>query len=207
MTARGTVNGLVMGIFIAIPSGMGVALSVLGRNSGGLTGVAISLSLLPPAVNAGICWMTAVFYKTGIVEPADSDETDYAFVGSMSFCLTLINICCIFVGGCTMFYLKEVTPIKEKNTFWSRDVKIERGHNDSTLNTATHTIKMGIKAALELKEALAMEGKLHEDGEGLEKMHYDQYDDNMKLAEAKRRGLAADVRYSSLVLCNIRYIT
>ena len=66
---------------------------------------------------------------------------------------------------------------------------------------------MGIKAALELKEALAMEGKLHEEGEGLEKMHYDQYDDNMKLAEAKRRGLAADVRYSSLVLCNIRYIT
>lgn len=92
MTARGTVNGLVMGIFIAIPSGMGVALSVLGRNSGGLTGVAISLSLLPPAVNAGICWMTAVFYKTGIVEPADSDETDYAFVGSMSFCLLLSSI-------------------------------------------------------------------------------------------------------------------
>ena len=95
-----------------------------------------------------------------------------------------------------MFYLKEVTPIKEKNTFWSRDVKIERGHQGSTLNAATHTIKMGVKAALELKEALAREGKLHEEGEGLEKMQYDQYDDNMKLADAKRRGLAANVRYT-----------
>lgn len=53
MVNRGNANGLVMGVCVAIPSGMGVALSVLGRNSGGLTGVAISLSLLPPAVNAG----------------------------------------------------------------------------------------------------------------------------------------------------------
>ena len=53
MVNRGNPNGLIMGIAVAIPSGMGVALSVLGRNSGGLTGVAISLSLLPPAVNAG----------------------------------------------------------------------------------------------------------------------------------------------------------
>ena len=53
MVNRGNANGLVMGVAVAIPSGMGVALSVLGRNSGGLTGVAISLSLLPPAVNAG----------------------------------------------------------------------------------------------------------------------------------------------------------
>ena len=45
MTSRGSAYGLVTGMFIAIPSGMGVALSVLGRNSGGLTGVAISLSL------------------------------------------------------------------------------------------------------------------------------------------------------------------
>ena len=47
MVNRGSATGLVLGMFIAIPSGMGVALSVLGRNSGGLTGVAISLSLLP----------------------------------------------------------------------------------------------------------------------------------------------------------------
>ena len=99
MINRGTPNGLVMGIFVAIPSGMGVALSVLGRNSGGLTGVAISLSLLPPAVNAGLCWMAAILYRNGTVPRAPGDDTDYALTGTLSLCLTLVNICCIFIGG------------------------------------------------------------------------------------------------------------
>ena len=49
---RGVLRGLVPGLMIAIASGIGVALSVLGGNSGSLVGVAISASLLPPAVNA-----------------------------------------------------------------------------------------------------------------------------------------------------------
>ena len=95
MTSRGSATGLASGMLIAIPSGMGVALSVLGRNSGGLTGVAISLSLLPPAVNAGICWMAAALYSTGAATKNDGDTTDYAFVGSFSLLLTLVNIVCV----------------------------------------------------------------------------------------------------------------
>lgn len=49
-------TGLFVGIAIAIPSGMGVALSVLGNNTSSLVGVAISASLLPPLVNAGMLW-------------------------------------------------------------------------------------------------------------------------------------------------------
>ena len=45
-------RGLLVGMLIAMPSGVGVALSVLGGNTGSLVGVAISASLLPPAVNA-----------------------------------------------------------------------------------------------------------------------------------------------------------
>ncbi len=52
MVGRSTVRGMVVGVLIAIPSGAGVALSILGGNSGSLVGVAISASLLPPAVNA-----------------------------------------------------------------------------------------------------------------------------------------------------------
>lgn len=37
---------------MAIPSGAGVALAVLGEYTSSLVGVAISASLLPPAVNA-----------------------------------------------------------------------------------------------------------------------------------------------------------
>jgi uncharacterized hydrophobic protein (TIGR00271 family) len=56
MLNRGDQFGLSSGILIAIPSGVATALSTLGRNSSGMVGVAISLLLLPPAVNAGMCW-------------------------------------------------------------------------------------------------------------------------------------------------------
>lgn len=52
MVGRGQLRGIIVGVFIAIPSGAGVALSILGGNAGSLVGVAISASLLPPAVNA-----------------------------------------------------------------------------------------------------------------------------------------------------------
>jgi len=49
---RGLRRSLWVGVLIALPSGAGVALSILGGNTGSLVGVAISASLLPPAVNA-----------------------------------------------------------------------------------------------------------------------------------------------------------
>jgi len=49
---RGLERSLWVGVLIAVPSGAGVALSILGGNTGSLVGVAISASLLPPAVNA-----------------------------------------------------------------------------------------------------------------------------------------------------------
>ena len=60
MISRGQLRALGVGALIAIPSGAGVALSVLGDNTGSMVGVAISASLLPPAVNAGLFWALAV---------------------------------------------------------------------------------------------------------------------------------------------------
>ncbi|CAH1774287.1 unnamed protein product [Owenia fusiformis] len=54
MKSRGMARSLVVGVFIAIASGAGVALSILGGNAGPLVGVAISASLLPPVVNSGM---------------------------------------------------------------------------------------------------------------------------------------------------------
>jgi uncharacterized membrane protein len=50
MQIRGDATGLVVGIAIAVPSGMGVSLSILSGNTGSLVGVAISASLLPPGM-------------------------------------------------------------------------------------------------------------------------------------------------------------
>ena len=61
MIQRCQERNLVVGFLVAIPSGVAVALGVLGGNFGSLVGVAISASLLPPAVNAGILWSSALF--------------------------------------------------------------------------------------------------------------------------------------------------
>ncbi|KAL4236590.1 hypothetical protein ACF0H5_004975 [Mactra antiquata] len=60
MKSRGMLRSLWVGMLIALPSGAGVAISVLGGNAGSLVGVAISASLLPPACNAGMLWAYAL---------------------------------------------------------------------------------------------------------------------------------------------------
>ncbi len=60
MLSRGELRSLWVGVLIATPSGAGVALSVLGGNAGSLVGVAISASLLPPAVNCGLFWALSI---------------------------------------------------------------------------------------------------------------------------------------------------
>ncbi|XP_061714978.1 uncharacterized protein LOC133523422 isoform X2 [Cydia pomonella] len=52
MMSRCEIRSLWVGVLVAIPSGAGVALAVLGEYTASLVGVVISLSLLPPAVNA-----------------------------------------------------------------------------------------------------------------------------------------------------------
>ena len=60
-----------MGLVVAVFSGVGVALSVLGNNTSSLVGVAISASLLPPAVNAGMCWAYAAVGEVVTGLPVD----------------------------------------------------------------------------------------------------------------------------------------
>lgn len=90
------------GLAIAIPSGLGVALSIAGDNSGGLVGVAISASLLPPAVNTGMCWGLAAAIDN------ESDSHELARIGAFSLSLTLLNICSIIVVAGAAFKWKEI---------------------------------------------------------------------------------------------------
>ena len=152
MASRGDVTGLITGLAIAIPSGMGVALSILGNNTASLVGVAISASLLPPAVNTGICWARAILIRTGRV--VDDSENDYVYIGGISFALTIVNIICIWLAGMFMFMIKEVAPTKTKSAFWQRDIKLARtqkknqGNNDADLES----ILAGLKHALGKEE-------------------------------------------------------
>ena len=92
MTSRGQPEALAVGLLIALPSGVGVALSKTDDGyAGGLVGVAISASLLPPAVNAGICWGLAPFSAL--------EAKELGIMGGYSLLLTIVNIVAIIFAA------------------------------------------------------------------------------------------------------------
>ncbi|GIY96751.1 uncharacterized protein CEXT_450201 [Caerostris extrusa] len=138
MAGRGMMRSLWSGCLIALPSGAGVAMSVLGGNGASLVGVAISASLLPPTVNCGLLWglaaiktvrslyqNTYVVYdiynhtvKPALLPPDTYTPTYYplmdkecAVLGIISFLLTVLNIICIIMAALVILKVKkEVAP-------------------------------------------------------------------------------------------------
>ena len=92
MEGRGTLQGFYTGIAIALPSGIGVGLSLLGDNQASLVGVAISASLLPPAVNAGMLWALACLVP--LMDADHLDQMDLFYKGCWSMTLTIGNPDC-----------------------------------------------------------------------------------------------------------------
>ena len=160
MLGRGEWRALWVGVLIAIPSGAGVALSVLGGNAGSLVGVAISASLLPPAVNCGLFWALsvvlwvsglsdnqpeAIFYTgrevvdewtnvtTNMYQPRYVDDNlplESFYLGLISLVLTLVNILCIILTGVFILRIKEVTSEKIPQKFAHFWRKDIRAHRD-----------------------------------------------------------------------------
>ena len=63
MVQRGSLDDIFLNACIAMASGAAAAFSVLGENTSSMIGVAISASLLPPAVNAGFLCSVIVMYQ------------------------------------------------------------------------------------------------------------------------------------------------
>lgn len=193
MLSRGDIYGLTSGIFVAIPSGMAVALSTLGKNSSGMVGVAISLSLLPPAVNASMCWTYELLLMSKTFNRNEGDTTDYWMTGAISFALTIINIICIWLAGTGTFWLKEVAPLKEKNAFWKNDISYYRNNKEE--GTDLNVINDGIEAALELRDDVAQEDDLYKGAPG-----FDLTD--RQAADARCHGLANNAIEDAFYLDN-----
>ena len=68
MMSRGTSETFFVSIPVAFVSGLGVAVSLLDDQASSLVGVAISASLLPPAVNAGVLWVAYLFVSRDVIE-------------------------------------------------------------------------------------------------------------------------------------------
>ena len=96
-------------VLIASASGIGVALSVLGDYVATVVGVAISASLLPPAVNTGIFLSFAIF---------DEGWEDHLHSAGVSLLLTIENIILIYLTSLGMFYIKDVLPVQHRGEFF-----------------------------------------------------------------------------------------
>ncbi|KAL0822394.1 hypothetical protein ABMA28_004477 [Loxostege sticticalis] len=135
MTSRCEIRSLWVGVLVAIPSGAGVALAVLSEYTASLVGVAISASLLPPAVNAGLLWSMALVHLifaedetrfSGVITSfrySEDPATELALLGTVSLCLTLVNILCIFLSGVAVYKVKEVCPLERRDITWWRAIK------------------------------------------------------------------------------------
>jgi uncharacterized hydrophobic protein (TIGR00271 family) len=115
MGSRGEPSALLIGILVAAPSGVGVALSVTSTNVGALIGVAISASLLPPAVNAGLLWNYGLF---GPLIRDDVDRVDVCIKGAISFALVIENILVIFITSVFTFWIKRITPMGSRIDYY-----------------------------------------------------------------------------------------
>jgi uncharacterized membrane protein len=102
MYGRGTMTNFWVGFPIAFFSGLGVAVSLLDEQTSSLVGVAISASLLPPAVNAGMLWISWWAYNPETHPYGDLDNKDFRYLGATSLGLTLINILMIIISSMLM---------------------------------------------------------------------------------------------------------
>eukprot|EP01084_Bolivina_argentea_P013119 24582_1 len=126
MHARGDLYGLAIGAIVAFTSGVGVALSVVNDYMASIIGVAISGSLLPPAVNCGMLWAQSLYvwkydgydpkqlWQPGCNQNDCYTAFELAQMGIVSILLTIENIILIFIAGLVMFKIKDITPSKNR---------------------------------------------------------------------------------------------
>ncbi|XP_050433955.1 uncharacterized protein LOC126841479 isoform X3 [Adelges cooleyi] len=87
------IRSLWVSIVLAFLTGIAVPIALLGNNTFSLVGVAISTSLLPPAVNAGLLWAFAVknigqTSNTINLQYSSFRSVDFAIKGAMIFGLS-----------------------------------------------------------------------------------------------------------------------
>jgi uncharacterized hydrophobic protein (TIGR00271 family) len=130
MVVRATWTNFLVALPVAFFSGLGVAVGLLDEQTSSLVGVAISASLLPPAVNAGILWVAYGFYQSNLlghgvgdggvlpeevvayVQPIirqDVERHQFRQGGFISLALTIANVLIIIGSSMLMFRLKEVS--------------------------------------------------------------------------------------------------
>jgi len=88
-------------IIVSISAGIAVGFAITSKIQSSLVGVAIALSLMPPAVNIGV---TLIYGNS--------------FLSFGSFILLMCNILAINLSAIFIFKLKKIKVLKKKSVFW-----------------------------------------------------------------------------------------
>uniref|UniRef100_A0A1B0GB96 Uncharacterized protein n=1 Tax=Glossina morsitans morsitans TaxID=37546 RepID=A0A1B0GB96_GLOMM len=123
MLSRCELYSLIVGLFTAIASGAAAAIGILGGNTGSLVGIAVLASQHNVVPNS-------IYSK--------NQATELAILGSISTCLTICNVICIYLMGILVLKIKEIAPVISRNNceFWKHDIKIARDLNRIGFDTA-----------------------------------------------------------------------
>lgn len=163
--SRCDTHSLAIGLCTALASGAAAAIGVLGGNTGSLVGVAISASLLPPAVNAGLLWAIALCTQLMHVEPrllaslgshhiySQQLHVELFVCATVSMGLTLLNVVCVWIMGVVVLRIKEVAPaVQRDQQFWRHDVRLARevALNDPVLHNAIDRLDVNERRSLDL---------------------------------------------------------
>lgn len=140
MSDRGTWIALLVGIGIAIPSGVGVAIATTSEGVSALVGVAISASLLPPIVNSGINFSFSFIQK---YRDNGLDGSAPLTIAVYSLSLFLLNWVLILVGAMVTFRLKRVGVTSKSGS----EIKLMRAQSGSMTNVVGSINEPSAKSA------------------------------------------------------------
>uniref|UniRef100_A0A7S1KTP6 DUF389 domain-containing protein n=1 Tax=Percolomonas cosmopolitus TaxID=63605 RepID=A0A7S1KTP6_9EUKA len=118
MIGRGTPEALFTGLFVAIPSGVGVPLSLVAGNVSSLVGVAISAALLPPIVCCGmnlVYGSLGPFLNSGITR---DEATKGLEIAGYSLALFVENSIVIILCSIIVLKLKNVKPLRKASRWY-----------------------------------------------------------------------------------------
>lgn len=94
--------------------------------------------------------------KTSIY--SNNQASELAILGSISMCLTISNIICIYIMGILVLKIKEIAPVIASNNrkFWKHDIKIARDLNRNGFDTDTAIIDEFANLPKEDQKALGL---------------------------------------------------
>merc|ERR1712086_221156 len=128
---------LLSSMVIAMFSGVAIALGFASGISSALSGVALSASLLPPVVNAGLMVVLGWVYpgmRCGPVEP--HDQYSLHEVAGVSICIYIVNIMCVMVFATLTFKFKRIGGLSLREQGWRSSLLMsnELADTDSELD-------------------------------------------------------------------------